>query len=95
MNCQHCKPYSLPADLDRDMAPLAEIEAENARLRSVICGVAHLAATLGSGHDGWRRGRFMTISNMLNASIGRTQSTHGDQFDDTGNIVRAGQLKSA
>ena len=61
-------------------------------LRSVMYDVAHLAATLGSGSDGHLRGRFMSISNALNAAIGRQQSSHGDQYDDAGKIVKSDPL---
>lgn len=71
---------------------LRRLEAENDRLRSVIYDVAHTAATLGSGSDGWLRGRFMSISNALNAAIGRGQSSHGDQYDAAGNLVRPDPL---
>lgn len=67
-------------------------KAEIARLRSVMYKVAHLAATLGSGSDGWLRGRFMRISNALNAAIGRSQSSHGTQYDAEGNIVKLDAL---
>ena len=63
-----------------------EIEQERDRLRSVMYDVAHLAATLGSGSDGRLRGRFMSISNALNAAIGRSQSSHGDQYDAAGTV---------
>lgn len=62
------------------------------RLRSVIYDMAHKASTLGSGSDGWLRGRFMSISNGLNAAIGRAQSSHGDQYDNAGNVVKADAL---
>lgn len=67
-------------------------EAEVDRLKLVIYQTAHLAASLGSGSDGWLRGRFMSISNALSASIGRTQSSHGNQYDSAGNIVREDPL---
>jgi hypothetical protein len=63
-------------------------KAEVERLKRVVYQTAHIAATLGTAMDGYLRGRFMSISNALNASIGRTQSSHGDQYDDAGNIVR-------
>ena len=69
-----------------------EIEQERDRLRSIMYDVAHTAATLGSGSDGWLRGRFMSISNALNAAIGRSQSSHGDQYDAAGKIVRPDPL---
>ena len=68
---------------------IAELEAENAKLARVIYDEAHRAATLGSGSTGWLRGRFMSISNALNAAIGRTQSSHGDQYDGAGSIVKS------
>lgn len=55
------------------------------RLRGVMLKVAHTAALLGSGSDGELRARFMSISNALNAALGRTQSSHGEQFDAEGN----------
>lgn len=67
-------------------------KAEIERLRLVIYETAHTAATLGSGATGWLRGRFMSISNRLNASIGRTQSSHGDQYDSVGTIVKTDPL---
>lgn len=74
---------------------LAELERENARLARVIYDEAHRAATLGSGSTGWLRGRFMSISNALNAAIGRTQSSHGDQYDPTsGLLVKSDETKS-
>lgn len=75
------------ADLIKAEARVAELESEINRLRLVICAQAHVAATLGSGHDGWMRGRFMSISNALNAAIGRSQSVHGEQYPpiDKGN----------
>ena len=69
-----------------------EIEQERDRLRSVMYNVAHLAATLGSGSDGWLRGRFMSVSNALNAAIGRSQSSHGDQYDAAGTVIRVDPL---
>lgn len=63
-------------------------------LRSIMYDVAHLAATLGSGSDGWLRGRLMSISNALNAAIGRGQSVHGDQYDSGGNITKDDPLKA-
>ena len=62
--------------------------AEIERLKLVIYRMAGLAATLGSGSDGWLRGRFMSISNALSAAIGRAQSSHGDQYNADGNIVK-------
>lgn len=62
------------------------------RLRQVMYDVACKAGTLGSGSDGWLRGRFMSISNALNAAIGRQQSSHGDQYDAAGNVVRPDPL---
>lgn len=64
------------------------LEERVAALERIIYQTAHRAATLGSGTDGWLRGRFMSLSNALNASIGRAQSSHGDQFDASGNIVK-------
>ena len=63
---------------------MTEIE----RLKLVIFQTAHVAAALGSGSDGWLRGHFMSISNALNASIGRSQSSHGNQYDNAGNVVK-------
>lgn len=68
-------------------------QADAYRLRLVMYQVAHLAATLGSGSDGWLRGRFMSISNALNAAIGRDQSSHGDQYDAEGNVVKRDPLR--
>jgi hypothetical protein len=62
--------------------------AELERLKRVIYQTAHVAATLGTASDGWLRGRFMSISNALNASIGRTQSSHGNQYDNAGNVTK-------
>ena len=73
---------------------IAELEAEVSRLKVVMYDVAHKAGTLGSGHEGWMRGRFMSISNALNMAIGRGQSSHGDQFDSAGNIVKPDPLNS-
>lgn len=78
-------------EVDELCARIAELEAENTRLMSVISDVGHLAGSLGSGADGWLRGRFMFISNALNAAIGRAQSSHGDQFDAAGNVVKPDQ----
>lgn len=61
-------------------------------LRSTMYDVAHLAATLGSGSEGWLRGRFMSISNRLNAALGRSQSSHGDQYDAAGKITKPDAL---
>ncbi len=63
-------------------------ELEMMRLREVMTEVAHRAATLGSGSDGWRRGQFMSLSNQLNAALGRSQSSHGDQYDAAGNVTK-------
>jgi len=71
-----------------------EIEQERDRLRSVMYDVAHMAASLGSGSEGYLRGRFMSISNALNAAIGRGQSSHGDQYDAAGKIVRLDPLNT-
>lgn len=78
--------------VERD-SRIAELEAENRRLKLVMYDAAHLAATLGSGSEGWLRGRFMSISNALNTAIGRGQSSHGDQFDDSGTIIKHDALK--
>ena len=64
-----------------------QAEAEADRLRSIMLKQAHIAATLGSGAGWWVRGQFMSISNALNAGIGRTQSTHDEQYDERGNVV--------
>jgi hypothetical protein len=63
-------------------------ETELERLKRVMYQQAHVAATLASGSDGWLRGRFMSISNALNVAIGRSQSSHGDQYDSAGNVVK-------
>lgn len=73
---------------DKLRSRIAELEAQNTRLMSVMSDVGHLAGSLASGADGWLRGRFMSISNALNAAIGRAQSSHGDQFDASGNVVK-------
>ena len=65
---------------EKSRARIAELEAEICRIKSVIRETAHMASTLGSGSEGWMRGRFMTIANTLNAAIGRPQSSHGEQF---------------
>ena len=70
-----------------------EIEQERDRLRSVMYDVAHLAASVGSGHEGYLRSRFMSISNALNAAIGRSQSSHGNQYDAAGNVMKRGQYE--
>lgn len=75
-------------------ARITELEAEIVRLRRVMYDAAHTAATLGSGSEGWLRGRFMSISNALSAAIGRTQSSHGDQFDNAGNVVKQDSLNA-
>lgn len=72
---------------------IRELEDENKRLKVVIYDIAHMAATLGSGSEGWLRSRFMSISNALNAAIGRTQSSHGNQYDDSGNVTKRGQFE--
>lgn len=64
------------------------------RLRHVIYETACVAAALGTGSEGWLRGRFMSISNALNASIGRTQSSHGNQYDNAGNVLRDDPLNT-
>jgi len=76
---------------DKLRSRIAELEAQNTRLMSVMSDVGHLAGSLASGADGWLRGRFMSISNALNAAIGRAQSSHGDQFDAAGNVVKPDQ----
>lgn len=81
--------YQTEADM---LSRIAELEADVRRLQLVMYDAAHLAATLGSGSDGWMRGRFMSISNALNAAIGRTQSSHGDQYDSAGNITEPDPL---
>jgi len=72
---------------------IAGLEADVHRLSRVMYDAAHLAATLGSGSDGWLRGRFMSISNALSAAIGRVQSSHGEQYDPHGNITKEDPLK--
>jgi len=67
---------------------IAELEADNLRLAKIMNQTAHVAATLGSGHDGWLRGRFMSISNALNAAINLSQSSHGMRFDRNGNEIK-------
>jgi hypothetical protein len=74
---------------------LAEEKAKTERLTRIMYETAHLAATLGSGATGWLRGRFMSISNALNVAIGRTQSSHGDQFDQDGVVIKRDQLDDA
>lgn len=66
---------------------IAELEAENARLRLVMLDAAHIAASCGSGSTGSLRGRFMTISNAINAALGRSQSSHGERFDIDGKVI--------
>ncbi len=56
-------------------------------LRNVMCETAHRAATLGSGASGLLRGQFMSLSNALNAAVGRQQSLHGDHYDADGNVT--------
>ncbi len=65
---------------------IADLEADRDRLHRVMYDMAHKAATLGSGTDGYLRGQFMSISNALNAAIGRTQSSHGQQYDADGSV---------
>ena len=67
---------------------IADLEADNLRLAKIMYETAHVAATLGTAHEGWLRGRFMSISNALNAGIGRPQSSHGMQFDRNGNEIK-------
>ena len=43
----------------------AELETKIARLERVMYDAAHLAATLGSGSEGWMRGRFQVLLNYL------------------------------
>ena len=89
----HDDEHGIIAAMDEQLAEakerIAELEAENSRLRTVMYDTAHVASTLGSGSEGWLRGRFMSISNALSAAIGRAQSSHGDQFDNAGNVVPA------
>lgn len=80
---------AIRAAFDGDSVPSKNIALRRAHdriaeLERTIYEQAHIAATLGSGADGWLRDRLMSISNALNASIGRTQSSHGDQFSTTG-----------
>lgn len=75
---------------DAALARIAELEAEVERLKTVIYDTAHVAGTLGSGSDGWLRGRFMSISNALNAAIDRAQSSHGEHYDNSGKIIERG-----
>ena len=67
-------------------------ELEMMRLRQTMLDVARTAATLGTGSTGHLRGRFMSLSNALNAALGRQQSSHGDQFDSAGKVVRSDPL---
>jgi len=81
-----------PNDVEIPLSTVFGDASETDRLRRVMCDVAHLAATLGSGSQGWLRGRFMSISNALNAAIGRQQSSHGNQYDNAGNITKPDPL---
>lgn len=54
---------------------------------AVMLEAAHLAATLATAETGHARNRIMSVSNMLNAVMGRTQSSHGDQFDMLGHKI--------
>lgn len=93
--CNECAIMRIEDDksarMERQKTRIADLEAENTRLMSVMSDVGHLAGSLGSCADGWLRGRFMSISNALNAAIGRAQSSHGDQFDAAGNVVKPDQ----
>lgn len=72
----------------------SKAELEMMRLRGIMLDVARTASGLGSGADGWLRGRFMSISNELNAALGRQQSSHGDQYDAAGNVVQEDPLNA-
>ena len=96
-----CEFYERPiSGLNREMPAQPEtwcrthncVAGREPCLRSIMYDVAHLAATLGSGSEGYLRGRFMSISNALNAAVGRSQSSHGDQYDASGKIVRPDPL---
>lgn len=78
-----------PTEETIDAGAADEVE----RLWRVIYDAAHLAATNGSGADGRLRSRFMCVSNMLNAAIGRVQSSHGNQYDEAGNVTKVGQFE--
>ena len=82
------------SDSEHERCPLCRANDRADALRSVMYHAAHLAAPLGSGSEGRLRGRFMSISNALNAAIGRGQSSHGDQYDAAGNIVRSDPLNT-
>lgn len=58
-----------------------------AELERIAYDAAHLAATLATAETGYARGRIMSVSNMLNATLGRTQSSHGDQFEADGRKI--------
>ena len=89
----HVKPEDLPSDFGSvSDVPIADIlppgYGDLEPLRRVAMEAAHLAATLATAETGYMRGRIMSVSNMLNAALGRTQSSHGDQYDASGQITK-------
>lgn len=54
-------------------------------IRDIATEAAHLAATIATAETGDARNRIMSVSNMLKAALGRSQSSHGDKFDAQGN----------
>lgn len=65
-------------------APPVDWQLVADRYALIMVKAAHLAATIATAETGADRARIMSLSNMLKASLGRTQSCHGDQFDMRG-----------
>lgn len=74
--CQSCAAF---------VARIADLEAALRSIRDIATEAAHLAATIATAETGDARNRIMSVSNMLKAALGRSQSSHGDKFDAQGN----------
>jgi hypothetical protein len=75
------------SERNRIVQTLNERDHRIAELERTMFEAAHLAAILATAETGDARNRIMTISNRLNAALGRTQSSHGEQFNAEGQIV--------
>ena len=83
----------LPRDGGEDEMPsmaqmkLMRAEEELSRLKAAMMASIGVLGGLSMGTEGHTRGRICSASNALNGALNRTQSYHGDKFDDRGNVV--------
>lgn len=66
---------------------MADERARIAKLEAVVRQTANILRTWATAETGSSRDRIMTVANRLNAVIGRSQSTHGRQYDEAGKVI--------